>query len=271
MQTTVLAVLAAALLSTAPAVGAAPDGLGFQWPHGQKTAVSLGYDDALDTQLDHVIPALDRAGLKGSFYLQLSSPAVERRLDAWRAAARNGHELGNHSLFHQCSGRAAAWVRPQRDLDTTSVAQMQDQLALANTMLYAIDGQRERTFTVPCGSTQAGDGDYLPAVAGSFVAVKHGGTLLLAAANGALRSIPVDAYAPNGHSGKQLIAMVEKAAARGRLVTFTFHGVGGEHLATSSAAHDELVQYLAAHRQHYWTDTLLNIMTYVRQQDRGDD
>ena len=44
-------------------------GDGFAWPEGRKAAVSLAYDDALDSQLDNAIPALDRHGLKGIFYL----------------------------------------------------------------------------------------------------------------------------------------------------------------------------------------------------------
>ena len=95
-------------------------GDGFHWPNGVKAAVSLAYDDALDSQLDQAIPALDRYQLKGSFYLQLSNQAVDKRMADWRSAARNGHELGNHSLFHQCSLKAPGheWVQPHRDLDT---------------------------------------------------------------------------------------------------------------------------------------------------------
>lgn len=265
MNTTCLALLAAVLTATLAAAADAPRP---HWPQGQRAAVSLAYDDALGSQLDYAIPALDRAGLKASFYLQLSSPAVAGRLADWRAAARNGHELGNHSLFHQCSARQAGWVTPSRDLDTTTVAQMQDQLALANAMLYAIDGQRGRTYTVPCGDSQAADGDYLPAVAAQFLAVRHGGKVLLAAGAAPLRTIAVDAYAPHGVSGEQLIAMVEQAAARGGLVSITFHGIGADHLATSRAAHDALVRYLAAHRQDYWTDTFRNIISYLGS--RGD-
>ncbi|WP_236422646.1 polysaccharide deacetylase family protein, partial [Escherichia coli] len=76
----------------------------FAWPGGARAAVSLAYDDALDSQLDNAIPTLDRHGIKGTFFLQLSSEPVAKRMEDWRAAARGGHELGNHSLFHQCSG-----------------------------------------------------------------------------------------------------------------------------------------------------------------------
>jgi peptidoglycan/xylan/chitin deacetylase (PgdA/CDA1 family) len=242
----------------------------FVWPNGAKAAVSLAYDDALNSQLDHAIPTLDKYGLKGSFYLQLSNPAVDQRMADWRAAARNGHELGNHSLFHQCSLKAPghSWVQAHRNLDTTTVAQMQDQVSVANTMLYAIDGKRERTYTVPCGDTLAAGADYLPAIAGSFVAIKVGGEAVTPSMR-TLNPLAVGVYAPEGLSGQQLIAMVKQAAAKGTMVNFTFHGVGGDYLTTSAAAHEELVQYLAANQQLYWTDTFLNIMTYVKKQ-RGD-
>ncbi|MTV37607.1 polysaccharide deacetylase family protein [Duganella radicis] len=257
--------LAAWLL--APALAAAAD---FPWPHGARAAVSLTYDDALDSQLDVAIPALDQYGLKGSFYLQLSNPAVGRRLDAWRRAAANGHELGNHSLFHQCSRSAPGhdWVQPQRDLDTTSAAQMQDQVLLGNTMLAAIDGRSERTYTVPCGDTLAAGASYLPGLRDSFVAIKVSGAAVTPSM-AALDPYAVGVAAPQGLSGAQLIAIVQQAAAQGSMVNFTFHGVGGDYLSTSAQAHEELVRYLAAHRQLYWTDTFLNIMTYVKKQ-RGD-
>src|SRR3546814_1913747 len=70
--------------------------------------LSLAYDDALDSQLDNAIPALDRHGFHASFYLPLAAATLRTRLDEWRAAAARGHELGNHTLFHQCSGSAEA-------------------------------------------------------------------------------------------------------------------------------------------------------------------
>ncbi|RZA35730.1 MAG: polysaccharide deacetylase [Lysobacteraceae bacterium] len=240
----------------------------FAWPQGARAAVSLAYDDALDSQLDHAIPALDKYGLKASFYLTLSNPAVARRLAEWRAAARRGHELGNHSLFHQCARSTPGrdWVEPHRNLDTTSVEQMRDQVLLANTMLAAIDGRRERTFTVPCGDTMAGGRDYLPAVGASFVAIKlTGGTGVIDAMR-TLDPLAVPVAAPVGSSGAELIAIVRQAMARGTMVNFTFHGIGGDYLGVSTQAHEELLRFLAAQRRLVWTDTFINIMQHVRQQ-----
>lgn len=244
----------------------------FAWPGGARAAVSLAYDDALDSQLDNAIPALDRHGLRGTFYLQLSNPPVGQRMEAWRAAARRGHELGNHSLFHQCSGTGAdrAWVAPHRDLDTTGAAQMRDQVMLANTMLMAIDGRRERTYTAPCGDVLAGGTDYIPLLHQDFVAIKAGhGRPGVPASMAAVDPFMVGSVGPVGTSGKELIEMVKQAGARGTMVAFTFHGIGGDHLSVSKEAHEELLQFLAAHRKEYWTDTFLNVMKHVRQGTAG--
>jgi len=254
----------AALVLAAPLARAADPA--FHWPHGEKAAVSLSYDDAIDSQLDNAIPALDRAGLHGSFYLTLANPSIAKRLPEWRAAAARGHELGNHTLFHYCSARPAGheWVTPELDLDTVSAARMVAQVRLANTMLHAIDGRTERTFTVPCGDRRAQGGvDYVDLVKGEFVAIKSGGVGVIPDM-AALDPLAVGVTAPEGLGGAQLIQLVKDAAARGTMINITFHGIGGDYITTSRQAHEELLAYLAAHRDVYWTDTFMNIMTYVK-------
>lgn len=239
----------------------------FQWPNGAKAAINLAYDDALPTQLDNAIPALDKYGLKGSFYLTLSAETVANRMADWRKAAINGHELANHTLFHQCSrvGAGREWVQPENDLDKVSAVQLAAQIRVGNTMLHAIDGKTERTFTTPCGDLNAGGTPYLPLVKNEFVAAK--------AAFG--RVVPdmktLDPYSvvvatPADVSGKELIAAVKEAAAKGTMMNFTFHGIGGDHLSISNEAHEELLKYLADNKDIYWTDTFVTIMKYVKEQ-----
>ncbi len=264
---------AALLCALAAAAAGAHPAAPFPWPHGEKAAVSLSYDDAIDSQLDNAIPALDRAGLHGSFYLTLANPSLYKRLDEWRAAAAHGHELGNHTLFHLCSGsvKGHEWVTPDLDLDTMSATRMAAQVRLANTMLHAIDGRTERTFTVPCGDVDAQGVNYVELVKKDFVAVKLGGAAAIPDMD-ALDPWAVGVTAPEGLSGAQLIALVQQAAARGTMINFTFHGIGGDYIITSKQAHEELLAYLAAHRDVYWTDTFLSIMKYVKAQQaaRGD-
>jgi hypothetical protein len=166
------------LLAGTQAALATPAAAGFSWPEGARAAVSLSYDDALDSQLDHALPALDRAGLKGSFYLQLSNPAVARRMAEWRAAAAHGHELGNHSLFHQCSRKAPGHEWVQADARSRHGHGAWTRCAIRCGREHDAGRDRrqaERTYTVPCGDRLALGGDYLPGLAGAFVAIKVGG------------------------------------------------------------------------------------------------
>lgn len=247
--------------------GAVPAAPTFAWPHREQAAVSLSYDDAIDSQLDHAVPALDKYGLKASFYLTLSSPALARRLPEWRALAAHGHELGNHTLFHQCqrSLPGREWVTPERDLDHTSAAQMLEQVRVGNAMLQAIDGQSLRTFTLPCGDRLATGVDYLPLLREEFVAVKAGDGGVVPDMQ-KLDVYSVGVTAPSGVTGAQLIALVQQAQARGTMINFTFHGIGGDYLTVSTQAHEELLAYLAAHRQQVWTDTFIHIMKHVKQE-----
>jgi len=237
----------------------------FAWPQGQQAAVSLGYDDGLDSQLDHVVPALNQRGLKASFYVPINGPTLPKRQGEWRAAAAAGHELGNHSLFHACSskGPGREWVQPQRDLETTQPAQVQEQVMAANTWLQALDGETQRTFTPPCLDSLASGKDYLAALRPNFVAFRASWGALADPATVDPYVVPV--YDVQGWTGEQLIALVEQAAAKHVLVAMVFHGVGAEHLRVTREAHDALLDHLAKHKDRFWTDSFVHIMGYVRQ------
>ncbi len=239
----------------------------FKWPNGAKAAVNLAYDDALDSQLDNAIPSLNKYKLKGTFYLNVVSPTLNTRLDEWRTAAKEGHELGNHSIFHQCSKSVPGrdWVPADRDLDKVSVTQMQDQVKVTNSFLHAIDGKTERTYTPPCIDLNAGGANYVDGLKSEFVAIKgmSGG---VTPDMKTLDPYKVGVDFPTNVTGQQLIAMVKDAAAKGTMVNFTFHGIGAEHLVVSKEAHEELLKYLADNKDIYWTDTFVNIMKYVKEQ-----
>ena len=74
-----------------------------------RPAISLTFDDGLPCQIEHALPILDSRGLKATFFLIVNSPYdTEFRTEAWREAARHGHEIGSHSVNH----RKAAELTP---------------------------------------------------------------------------------------------------------------------------------------------------------------
>lgn len=66
--------------------------------NGHQAAVSLTFDDADAVQLDRVIPELNKRHLRGTFFLTISKLT---RIDDWRKAQLQGHEIGNHSVTHE--------------------------------------------------------------------------------------------------------------------------------------------------------------------------
>ncbi|WNC71540.1 polysaccharide deacetylase family protein [Thalassotalea psychrophila] len=238
----------------------------FIWPNNTKAAISLSYDDALNSQLDNAIPALNSLNLKGSFYLTLNSPTVDERLEEWRKAAKQGHELGNHSINHACSGSLPGrdWVASHNDLDNKTFKEIIQEIKTANSFLKAIDGESIRTFTVPCTDQQVENKNYVHALKDTFVGIKSQVGNIPENIN-AFDVMDAPVWAPTGNSGAELIAYAKQAVTHGTIANFTFHGIGGDHLSVSTKAHQELLSYLADNQDIYWVDTYRNISLHIKQ------
>ncbi|HJT73477.1 MAG TPA: polysaccharide deacetylase family protein [Chitinophaga sp.] len=232
----------------------------------KKCAVALTYDDAINIHLDKVIPALDSVGLKGTFYLIGSSDAFTKRIPEWRKAAANGHELGNHTLFHPCYGKRPGreWVRPDYDLNIYTMQRMTDEVKMNNALLEATDGKKKRTLACPCGDTKVGDSSYLYSVKDNFVAIRDA-TPDATDVNG-FGGVNIQWVTVINNSGDQLIAAVKHAMETNALLVFVFHGVGGDHAINVSAqAHRELLQFLKKNESQVWVAPFIEIAENIKK------
>jgi peptidoglycan/xylan/chitin deacetylase (PgdA/CDA1 family) len=232
--------------------------------NNKKCAVSLTYDDALNVDLDNAIPALDSLGLKGSFYLSGYSGALTNRIDEWRAIAKNGHELGNHTLYHPCTGGPGrGFVTADYDLSKYSIRRITDEMRMTNTLLKAIDGKTKRTFAYPCGDTKIGDSSYISPMKNEFVAAR--GVKSEMSKIDQVDLYNINCYAINGETGDQLIALVKKAMETNSLLVFLFHGVGGGHsLNVSLPAHSQLLHFLKQNQKDIWIAPMMDIAEYIK-------
>jgi peptidoglycan/xylan/chitin deacetylase (PgdA/CDA1 family) len=238
--------------------------------NGKKCAVVLTYDDALNVHLDKVIPMLDSYKFKGTFYLVAASTAVSNRINDWRTAAKNGHELGNHTLIHPCDGSlpGRGFVTPETDLSKYTVARTVREIKITNTLLKAIDGKAERTFAYPCGDRTIGDTLYYNFLKDDFVA-----------ARGVVSAYPqiketdltnVNAFSQNGSTAAQMIAQVEAAEKAGSLIVFLFHGVGGEHsLNVDLEEHRKLLDYLKKRENDIWVAPMVEVAKYIKTKQKN--
>lgn len=122
--------------------------------------ISLTFDDALNEHLDGAVPLLAESGLLGTFYVHLCAPALSARRDEWAEAARQGHELGNHTIFHPAT-ESKPWVRQANALESYTLDRMRMELEVANQWLATMDGQSDRTFAYPCSNSFLGRPGYV--------------------------------------------------------------------------------------------------------------
>ena len=233
--------------------------------NNKKCAVVLTYDDALNTHLDNVIPLLDSLGLKATFYLSASFPGCKNRLNDWKKAAAEGHELGNHTLFHPCTGNIPGreWVKPDYDLSKYTVKRIVDEARMTNIFLQALDGKTVRTFAFPCSDMKIGDTSYIDSLKNDFIEAR--------AVREEMHTIDkvdlynTDCYAMNNATGDQMIALVKQAMQTNTLLVFLFHGVGGEHaINVSLDAHRQLLNFLKQNEQDIWIAPMIDVAEYIK-------
>ncbi|MEO7312268.1 MAG: polysaccharide deacetylase family protein [Chitinophagaceae bacterium] len=233
--------------------------------NGKKAAVVLTYDDAINEHLDNAVPILDSLALKATFYITGFSASMQARLNDWKKLAVTGHELGNHTLFHPCTGGPGReWVKPDQDLSKYTIQRFLDETRATNVLLQAMDGKTKRTFAFTCGDTKIGDSSFAPLLAKDFVAMRS--------VRGEMHPIgqvdlnDVDCYVVNGETGDQLIAWAKKAVATNSLLVILFHGVGGGNsLNVSLPAHRQFLQYLQQQQKEIWVAPMIEVAEYIKK------
>lgn len=235
----------------------------------KKAAVVLTYDDALNVHLSNAIPLLDSLGLKGTFYICNNTGQLQHQMNGWKKAAANGHELGNHTLFHPCEGqrKGREWVQPEQDLLYYTIKRMQAEARAMNVLLQAIDGKQKRTFAFPCADLLIKDTPYIKYLGKDFIAARSVRSEMIAANDAKLYDLPC--YMINGETGEQLIALVTKAVEEKKLLILLFHGVGGEHgLNVSLESHRQLLQYLDENRKDVWVAPLVEVAEFIKNKQQ---
>jgi hypothetical protein len=251
------------------AVAAAVDPA-FTWPHGQHAAIVLTYDDAVPSDLAVVIPQLDRAGLKGTFFLMGKAMHAED-LPRWRAAVASGHELANHTINHPCNRGTYDMPFPYNSENYT-VETLLTEIKVMNILLTAIDGQPKHAFGTPCGHTKVGGQDYIAPLKASGLTsyIRDPAVAVVSPETGSETSSATSSAVPKfsgtgfvGSSGAEMIAWVKEVEKSEGVGVIVFHGVGGDYLSVSAEAHQQLLDYLAAHRAEIWTAPYSEAMDYV--------
>src|SRR5271167_303221 len=124
----------------------------FLWPNEKRAAVSLSFDDARASQVDTGLALLNEHHVKVTFFVQANN--ISHRVEGWKKAVADGHEIGNHSMTHPCTGNYA--FSRHNALEDYSLQMMAAQLDEANSEIQRLLGVKPRTFAYPCGQKFVG-------------------------------------------------------------------------------------------------------------------
>lgn len=237
----------------------------FTWPEGKKMALSLTFDDARLSQIDTGIPLIDKYGVKATFYI--SPGSMMKRSDKWKMAVLNGHDIGNHSVYHPCSGNFT-WSR-NKALEEYTLQKMMTELDSASRLINEILGINPVSFAYPCGQTFVGRGinvqSYIPLVAFMFESGR--GWLNEAPNDPAYCDLSqLNAAELDGKSFEQVLRLIETAKANGNWLILAGHEMNEEGFQTSQLKTIEAICKFATDPANgIWIDNVHNIASYIKQ------
>jgi peptidoglycan/xylan/chitin deacetylase (PgdA/CDA1 family) len=238
----------------------------FHWPKGKRAAISLSFDDARSSQLSRGMPILDEYGAKATFFVLIEP--MEKQLDGWKKAIANGHEIGNHSLVHPCSGNFP--FSRDRALEDYTLEQMRRELRQANDTIEDLLGTRPVSFAYPCGQKYVGRGrdfkSYVPLVAELFLTGRGwmdewaNDPAFCDMAN--LMGVELD-----GKSFEQVKSVMDRTLADGGWLIFCGHEIGdGGRQTTLATTLQQLCEYAHDPANGVWLESVGTIARYINKQ-----
>lgn len=241
----------------------------FNWPEGKKMAISLTFDDARYSQVEKGIPLLDSYNVKATFYV--SPDRMLERIDYWKKAVGNGHEIGNHSIVHPCSGNFL-WAR-EKAIEDYSLLSMHAELDSATRLIETELGMTPVSYAYPCGQMYVGKGNktrsLVPLISSMF---ESGRNWMAEAPNdpaycdmAQLNGVEMD-----GKSFDEIKKMIEETKQTGGWLVLAGHetNTGGRQTVLLETL-DALCKYATDPGNEIWIDNVHTIAEYVRK-TRGD-
>jgi peptidoglycan/xylan/chitin deacetylase (PgdA/CDA1 family) len=248
--------------------GDAPQSKTFHWPGGKRAAVSLSFDDARTSQIDTGLALLKDENVKVTFFV--TSGNLDKRLAGWKQAVADGHEIGNHTMTHPCTGNYAFSFG--NALENYDLRKMAHELDGANGEIHQLLGVTPRTYAYPCGQKFVGRGlderSYVPLVAERFIVGR--GYLDESANNPAFCDLArAMGTVFDDTDFATMKKHVDDAALEGRWVIFVGHEIGERHFQTTDiTALKELCEYLKNPANGIWLGTVEEIGTFIQKQRR---
>lgn len=241
-----------------------------RWPQDRAAAISLTFDDGINTDLDQAGPILKKHHLNGTFFVTTGMGPWEKRKPEWKQLADEGNELGNHTVHHPC---LLPQITPHSQDYTPDMMEAEIRDA-AQEITKLTGSQRGMTFAYPCGNMSFGKPQdeaqnsalYLRYVsqhafgARGFGAQATGSSVVDPDAVNLLAVNDLGVTADKDFPA--LLDLAQPAIHSGNWGVYCFHGVGGDWLSIAPEALDKLAAYYEQHSE-VWTAPFGDVLRYI--------
>ncbi len=235
----------------------------FPWKEGKRCAVSLTFDDARLSQVDVGMDLFKKHNVRATFYVIPSR--MEQRMDEWKQMIQHGHELGNHTVSHPCSGNFE-FTRGNA-LENYTLDQIENELDEANQRIMDRFGVAMTSFAYPCGHSFVGRGtevkSYVPIVAELFTS---GRGWMGEDSNDPwfCDMAQLQGMESDGKPFDEILERVRKAEREGRWLILAGHEIGeGGRQTTLVSTLEKLFDYANDDKNGIWLDTVGNVSEHI--------
>lgn len=237
------------------------------FPVGKKAAIILTYDDGLMGTKDIVESQLDKYNFKATFFL-IGTNIKNEDIPAWRAMAKRGHELGNHTLFHNHWTGNGETHGIYRSLEDYTVDEMVEECRMMNNFLTSIDNKPIHPMAYSWGHYYVGKDkeNYSQALINSgfinYCRYSEGENPITDLNKLNCGIIPAFPWREKYQTADSMIVYIQHVLNVSGIGVIIFHGVGTDYLKISAEEHQRIIDYLGQHRE-IWVAPMSEVFDYV--------
>jgi peptidoglycan/xylan/chitin deacetylase (PgdA/CDA1 family) len=216
-----------------------------KWKDGKRAVYLLAFDDNLPSQLENVVPELNRRELPGTFYVVPGSGSWAANEAKWLEASKSRQVvLANHTFTH-------GGVNNAQELDL--------ELAKCNEVLDRVYANRPQPFLL--GFAEPGGVPWTVSSGEQTEALKR---------YNLVERPPFRGSPMNYTTQEELVASVDSAVSEGGMGHSDMHGVGGDYLTTPIEWFYALLDALEAKRDEVWVTDVVSYSQYLAERLTAD-